>query len=232
MNDVDEHEDSDNWDCDFEEGIPTRKIAGTQLRHLCEVGFILHFVLVAFEKPEEEVLEDRTKTLRPPSKPQDSPSPPTPLPPLEDYSDVVADDSDTFAGRIAQIKLSDQATRKILHPRDLSAGSSASVRNLTDKTIRPPLRRASPTPHDSTSIHLEPSQKHGPRTPSTPPQDIARFAEDDEEDDYSDLSLRPARNGTQCKYLTSPSTLSVAETAAQPSYRHFSLHRGSLGARG
>jgi serine/threonine protein kinase len=148
--DADSTDDS-NWDEDFEEGIPSKKIA-----------------------------ERERATEVAPAGPSSQPK--------EDYSDLVEDDT-VFAGRVANRRLASGGA-KILHPRDLSAGSAGSVHHLS-RTLRPSLPSSQSTPNfvnDSATIRPNKMHKPIPASMRDAAAGISRYAEiAEEEDDFSVL---------------------------------------------
>lgn len=95
-------------------------------------------------------------------------------------------------------KLSGHGAGKILHPRDLSLGKSGSVRHHSDKTIRAYIAKSpaqpKPTVMPAPTSPVDTFPASNPSSPSS--QDIGRFAEQDgEEVDFSDLSIKPSRDG-------------------------------------
>ncbi|TFY74292.1 hypothetical protein EWM64_g9721, partial [Hericium alpestre] len=125
-------EQTDNWDDDFEEGISFSKLQGPSPSPLpapaAHTPTALEKTALEDEKPETE---ENAQTIRPTRSPGSAAAkPPSDIDPIvEDYSDVMWDEDDELAEKVADFRLKNSVRRGLFHPDDIktSFGASASV---------------------------------------------------------------------------------------------------------
>ncbi|OCH90450.1 kinase-like protein [Obba rivulosa] len=211
-------EQTDNWDDDFEEGISLTKIHA------------LEKTSAEAESAEDEKLEaeENAQTIRPTRSPQGAgtvplpliPLEPSPVPVVEDYSDLVfPEDDGKLEEKVADFKLRNSTRRGLFHPKDIktiglgstSPGPRTSpLPGLSHKNSRPSLSPISPATGTSASSlrsrgHARSSsfvagdkgsfgRAEAKRFPSQP--EFGKYAEDDDED-YEDVFGKPSGNTSQ-----------------------------------